>query len=114
LGEGKESLTLRYFKHMSRRMIEDARNLLMKKWVKGIQNSLYAAAKRNIVPKANEPERMISFFNCVATLMQANLLELFHESLNEYRDFLCMRMVKKNLNFLRSPTNNWILLLPIL
>lgn len=46
-----------------------------------------------MVPKANEQSRMISFFNCVATLMQSNLLELFKESLLEYKNFICMKMV---------------------
>jgi len=46
-----------------------------------------------MVPKANEEVRMVSFFNCVATLMQGNLLELFHESLDEYADFMCLRLV---------------------
>lgn len=51
------------------------------------------AAKKNFVPKANEQARMVSFFSCVATLMQSCLLELFYDSLQEYMDFACLRMV---------------------
>lgn len=46
-----------------------------------------------MVPKANEQPRMLAFFSCIATLMQANLLELFNESLSEYKKFICMELV---------------------
>ncbi|CAL8097411.1 unnamed protein product [Orchesella dallaii] len=45
-----------------------------------------------MVPKANDEMRMKSFFNCVATVMQTNLLELFNESLEEYTKFMCCQL----------------------
>ncbi|XP_035714972.1 dynein heavy chain 7, axonemal-like [Folsomia candida] len=44
LGEQKEAVTLRYYKDITRRMVDDVKNLLMKKWIRGIQNSLIGVA----------------------------------------------------------------------
>lgn len=49
LGEQKEAVTLRYFREITRRMIEDAKDLLMKKWIKGIQNSLIGVYAQKII-----------------------------------------------------------------
>ena len=51
-----------------------------------------------MVPKADEEARMKAFFNCVACLMQHNLEALFHDSVTEFKDFICCKLVSIALN----------------
>jgi len=74
-------------------MTNDVRGLLMRKWVKGIQRTLVAAANKDLVPKADDLPRMISFFNTVAARMEQNLETIFHASVQEYLNFILCKMV---------------------
>lgn len=112
LGDRKTAVGLRHFRDLTKRMTNDVRGLLVRKWLKGIQRTLVAvnsiftfietdawsltfqAANKNLVPKADDLQRMISFFHAVATLMEQNLETLFHDSVAEYKDFILCILVK--------------------
>ncbi|XP_076451419.1 dynein axonemal heavy chain 7-like [Babylonia areolata] len=85
----KESMELKTFQNMCMKHIEAAKETLLKKWFPEVQTIFYQGNKRKQVPSNKEHEKLVSFFNCAATLMTDNLQQLTLNSISDYTDLLC-------------------------
>ncbi|XP_066541990.1 dynein axonemal heavy chain 7 isoform X2 [Hoplias malabaricus] len=80
----QESMELSDFKELVSRHIEDARDVLLKKWFSEVHHIYYQGIKRKLVPSDANPAQLQSFFNCVATLMTSQLQSLALDSIYDY------------------------------
>uniref|UniRef100_A0AAY4BTU9 EF-hand domain-containing protein n=1 Tax=Denticeps clupeoides TaxID=299321 RepID=A0AAY4BTU9_9TELE len=78
----KESLELSAFQQEVDKHIENAKNILYKKWFPQVRQRYSENRKRRVVP--SNPEKLKSFFNCVTTLMTSQLQTLALESFQDY------------------------------
>ena len=62
--------------------------LLLCRWLVDVQNIFYQGNKKRHVPSFSEPDRLISYFNSVATLMTNQLQNLGGHSMRDYTDLL--------------------------
>ena len=49
MGEQRHAFTLRQFRDLARRMLDDVRSVLLKKWIKGIQSTLVSVTRLDII-----------------------------------------------------------------
>ena len=83
------SLDLSVFLNSCMKSVEFAKDQLAKKWFLEVQNIFYQGNKRKLVPSSTEPAKQKAFFDCVATLMTANLQSLSLNSLDSYVSLYC-------------------------
>lgn len=70
-----------------------------------MQNIYYQGNKKKLLPTGDSSAKMESFFNCVATLMAAQLQELAVVSMQEYTDLIAQPPVSKIHSYQYSLTN---------
>ena len=83
------ALDLPMFLNSCMKNIEFAKDQLAKKWFLEVQNIFYQGNKRKLVPSSAEPNKQKAFFDCVASLMTANLQSLCLNSLDDYITLYC-------------------------
>ncbi len=54
-----------------------------------MQNIFYQGNKRKQVPSNHDQAKLLSFFNCAATLMTDQIQNLAFDSISDYTDLLC-------------------------
>lgn len=59
-----------------------------------VQNIFYQGNKKRLVPSFSEPDRLISYFNSVSTLMTNQLQKLGSQSMRDYTDLLVQPPVR--------------------
>ncbi|XP_078260700.1 dynein axonemal heavy chain 7 [Rhinoraja longicauda] len=84
----KDSMELSTFQVLYMRQIESAKEKLLKKWFPEVQNIYYLGSKRKQVPSGTDTATLLSFFNCVATLMTSQLQSLTLNSIQDYTDLI--------------------------
>ncbi|XP_072334730.1 dynein axonemal heavy chain 7 [Scyliorhinus torazame] len=87
----KDSMELTTFQVLFMRQIESAKDQLLKKWFPEVQNIYYLGNKRKQVPSNTNRARLLSFFNCAATLMTSQLQSLTLKSIQDYTDLIVQR-----------------------
>uniref|UniRef100_UPI00398F1DFB dynein axonemal heavy chain 7 isoform X1 n=2 Tax=Pristiophorus japonicus TaxID=55135 RepID=UPI00398F1DFB len=86
-----DSMELTTFQILVMRQIESAKEQLLKKWLPEVQNIYYLGNKRKQVPSHTNSAKLISFFNCAATLMTSQLQSLTLKSIQDYTDLIVQR-----------------------
>ncbi|GCC28735.1 hypothetical protein chiPu_0007169 [Chiloscyllium punctatum] len=87
----KDSMELTTFQILFMRQIESVKEKLLKKWFPEVQNIYYLGNKRKQVPSIANRAKLLSFFNCAATLMTSQLQSLTLKSIQDYTDLIVQR-----------------------
>ncbi|KAF7398391.1 hypothetical protein HZH66_006288 [Vespula vulgaris] len=84
----KESWDLIDFQNLILRQIARAKRHLYKFWYSGIQNIYFENNKKNFVPSPLQRKRFKRFFDCTATLMESQLLEVCEKTLQDFMKYI--------------------------
>ncbi|KAF3842869.1 hypothetical protein F7725_001718 [Dissostichus mawsoni] len=80
----EESMELSVFQQIVNRQIDNAREVLLKNWVPEVHNIYYQGCRSQLVPASSNMPKLLSFFNCAATLMTMQLQSLAIDSMRDY------------------------------
>ncbi|XP_074514231.1 dynein axonemal heavy chain 7 isoform X2 [Sebastes fasciatus] len=80
----EESMELSVFQQTVTRHVDNARGILLKNWLPEVYNIYYQGCRHKLVPASSNKAKLLSFFNCAATLMTSQLQNL---ALNSMRDY---------------------------
>ncbi|XP_033990468.1 LOW QUALITY PROTEIN: dynein heavy chain 7, axonemal [Trematomus bernacchii] len=80
----EESMELSVFQQIVNRQIDNAREVLLKSWVPEVHNIYYQGCRSQLVPASSNMPKLLSFFNCAATLMTMQLQSLAIDSMRDY------------------------------
>nr|XP_033342720.1 dynein heavy chain 7, axonemal-like [Megalopta genalis] len=86
--EHEDSWDLREFETAVSRQIEKGRIILKTSWYSGIQDIFLVRNRKGLVPSPLHKAQFKRFFGCVAAIMEAQLLSLCENSLEEFMNFL--------------------------
>ncbi|XP_069790705.1 dynein axonemal heavy chain 7 isoform X4 [Narcine bancroftii] len=84
----KDSMDLTTFQVLFMRQIESAKEQLLKKWFPEVQKIYYLGNKRKQVPSGTDRAKLLTFFDCAATLMTSQLQNLMLDSIQDYTDLI--------------------------
>uniref|UniRef100_A0A8D0ADE4 Dynein axonemal heavy chain 7 n=1 Tax=Sander lucioperca TaxID=283035 RepID=A0A8D0ADE4_SANLU len=80
----EESMEISVFQQIVTRHVGNAREILLKTWLPEVHNIYYQGCKYELVPASRNMAKLLSFFNCVATLMTSQLQNLAIDSIRDY------------------------------
>ncbi|XP_078119357.1 dynein axonemal heavy chain 7 [Sander vitreus] len=80
----EESMEISMFQQIVTRHVGNAREILLKTWLPEVHNIYYQGCKYEMVPASRNMAKLLSFFNCVATLMTSQLQDLAINSIRDY------------------------------
>ncbi|XP_049904030.1 dynein axonemal heavy chain 7 [Epinephelus moara] len=80
----QESMELSVFQQTVARHVENARGILLKHWLPKVHDIYFQGCRSELVPASSNMAKLLSFFNCAATLMTSQLQNL---ALNSMRDY---------------------------
>ncbi|XP_078046876.1 dynein axonemal heavy chain 7-like [Augochlora pura] len=86
--EHEDAWDLREFETAVSRQIEKGRIILKTSWYSGIQDIFLVRNRKGLVPSPLHKTQFKRFFGCIATIMEAQLLSLCENSLQEFMNFL--------------------------
>ncbi|XP_069790708.1 dynein axonemal heavy chain 7 isoform X6 [Narcine bancroftii] len=81
-------MDLTTFQVLFMRQIESAKEQLLKKWFPEVQKIYYLGNKRKQVPSGTDRAKLLTFFDCAATLMTSQLQNLMLDSIQDYTDLI--------------------------
>ncbi|KAM9347669.1 dynein axonemal heavy chain 7 [Symphorus nematophorus] len=84
----EESMELSVFQQIVTRHVNNARRILLKNWVAEVQSLYYQGCRHKLVPAASNMPKLLSFFNCAATLMTSQLQNLALDSMRDYTQLI--------------------------
>ncbi|XP_067459187.1 dynein axonemal heavy chain 7 [Thunnus thynnus] len=80
----EESMELSVFQQIVTRHVDNARAILLHKWIPEVQQIYSSGSRRKQVPTISNMAKLQSFYNCVATLMTYQLQNLAIDSMRDY------------------------------
>nr|XP_029135329.1 dynein heavy chain 7, axonemal [Labrus bergylta] len=80
----RESMELSVFQQIVNRHVEYARGILLNNWVPEMQKMYHSGCRHKLVPASTNKTKLLSFFNCAATLMTSHLQSLAINSITDY------------------------------
>ncbi|XP_015178312.1 PREDICTED: dynein heavy chain 7, axonemal, partial [Polistes dominula] len=86
-----ESWDLIDFQNLIFRQIAKAKRNLYKSWYGSIQDIYLTNNGKNVVPSPLQRKRFKRFFNCTATLMESQLLEVCEKTLQDFMKYIVTR-----------------------
>ncbi|XP_060945031.1 dynein axonemal heavy chain 7 [Limanda limanda] len=83
-----ESMELSAFHQIVTRHVDNVRGILLRKWIPEVQNIYQQGSRLKLVPPSNKRAKLLSFFNCAATLMTSQLQSLALDSMRSYTNLI--------------------------
>ncbi|CAK6963682.1 dynein axonemal heavy chain 7 [Scomber scombrus] len=80
----EESMDLAVFQQIVTRHVDNARAILLNKWIPEVLQIYSHGSRRKLVPTTSNMPKLQSFYNCVATLMTSQLQSLAIDSMWDY------------------------------
>ncbi|XP_019945265.2 dynein axonemal heavy chain 7 isoform X2 [Paralichthys olivaceus] len=84
----EESMELSVFHQIVTRHVDNARGILLRKWIPEVQNIYQQGSRVKLVPTSDKTSKLLSFFNCAATLMTSQLQSLALDSMRNYTNLI--------------------------
>ncbi|XP_063744092.1 dynein axonemal heavy chain 7 [Eleginops maclovinus] len=85
----EESMELSVFQQMVNRHIDNAREILLNNWIPEVHNIYFQGYMTKRVPATSNRPKLMSFYNCAATLMTMQLQSLAIDSIRDYTRLIC-------------------------
>ncbi|XP_014203995.1 dynein heavy chain 7, axonemal [Copidosoma floridanum] len=83
-----ESWDLMLFQSTVSNQVQSAVKYLKDNWFSGIQDIFYKNNEKNLVPSPLDSRAFARFFNCIAKLMESQLLSIYKSSLRDFVGFI--------------------------